>query len=36
MRRNQVSLTITRVGDEVPKGFPEDRMVVNIYSDSNN
>lgn len=36
MRRNQVSLNITRFGSEVPKGYPEDRMSVNIYADSNN
>lgn len=36
MRRNQVSLTITRYNSEVPKGYPQDRMVINIYTDSNN
>lgn len=36
MRRNQVSLNITRFGSEVPKGYPEDRMRVDIYADSNN
>lgn len=36
MRLNQLSLKITRYGEQVPKGYPEDRMIVNIYADSNN
>lgn len=36
MRKNQIGLSITRFGDQVPKGYPEERMVVHIYSDSNN
>lgn len=36
MRKNQISLTIKRFGDQVPKGYPKDHMVVHIYTDSNN
>ncbi len=36
MRKNQISLHITRFGEQVPKGYPEDRMDVHIYTDSNN
>lgn len=36
MRKNQIGLSITRFGDQVPKGYPKERMVVHIYSDSNN
>lgn len=36
MRLNQISISITRFGSQVPKGYPEDRMNVNIYTDSNN
>lgn len=35
MRKNQISLNIMRFGSEVPKGYPNDRMVIHIYSDSN-
>lgn len=36
MRKNQVSLSIVRFGSEVPKGYPKDRMVAHIYTDSGN
>lgn len=36
MRKNQISLNITRFNDQVPKGYPEDRQIINIYADSNN
>ncbi len=36
MRKNQVSINVTRFGDQVPAGFPEERMTVNVYADSNN
>lgn len=36
MRLNQVSISITRFGPQVPKGYPKDRMDVNIYADSGN
>lgn len=36
MRRNKVSLNITRFNSDVPKGYPNDKMSVNIYADSNN
>lgn len=36
MRKNQVSLNITRFGSEVPKGYPDNVMRVNIYADSGN
>lgn len=36
MRKNQITLSITRFGDQVPKGYPMERMDVKIYADSNN
>lgn len=36
MIKNQVSINITRYGDQVPKGYPLDTQIVHIYSDSSN
>lgn len=36
MRKNQISLHINRFSNGVPKGYPEDRQIINIYVDSNN
>lgn len=36
MRKNQITLTIRRFGDQVPKGYPMDGMDVKVYADSNN
>lgn len=36
MRKNQINIKITRFGDQVPKKYPEDCMIVNVYADSNN
>ena len=34
MRLNQVSISITRFGREVPKDYPADRQHISVYSDS--
>lgn len=36
MRKNQISINITRYNDEVPASYPEKRQTINVYSDSNN
>ncbi len=36
MRKNQLSLKVTRHGDQVPEGYPQKQQIINIYSDSNN
>ena len=34
MRLNQVSISISRFGNAVPKDYPADRQHINVYSDS--
>lgn len=36
MRKNQISINICRYNDQVPQGYPEQRQIINVYSDSNN
>jgi hypothetical protein len=36
MRKNQVSISIQRFGDQVPKGYPESTQKIIVYADSNN
>ena len=36
MRKNQVTITIDRFGDQVPKKLKENRIQINVYADSNN
>ena len=36
MRKNQLDMTLTRFGHQVPKGYPKDQQVLHVYADSNN
>lgn len=36
MRKNQVSITIQRFGDQVPKNYPKHIQKIKVYADSNN
>ena len=36
MRKNQVEITISRFGDEVPSAYNDDRQIIRVYADSNN
>ena len=36
MRKNQLSIVLTRFGDQVPEGYTKKEQVINVYADSNN
>jgi len=36
VRKNQISINICRYNDQVPAGYPEQRQIINVYSDDNN
>jgi len=36
MRTNQLTMTLTRFNNQVPKGYPKDQQVLHVYADSNN
>ena len=36
MRKNQVTIKISRFGDEVPENYGGDKQIIAVYADSNN